>query len=56
MLTWRPTPWRAVQEAAWRALHMFARDYSLSEEAAKNCELEGRRHVWKEKTERCPRA
>ena len=56
VLTWRPTPWRAVQEAAWRALHMFARDYSLSEEAAKNCELEGRRHVWKEKTERCPRA
>jgi len=25
VLTWRPTP--------WRALHMFARDYSLSEES-----------------------
>src|SRR5437870_6321355 len=29
VLHWWPTPWRAVQEAAWRALHTaFARDYS----------------------------
>jgi len=27
-LYWCPTPWRAVQEAAWRALSTpFARDY-----------------------------
>ena len=33
VLTWWPTPWRAVQEAAWGALHTpFARDYSLGEE------------------------
>ena len=32
VLSWWPTPWRAVQEAAWRALNTpFAQDYSLSE-------------------------
>ena len=35
VLRWWPTPWRAVQEAAWRALNTpFAQDYSLSEESA----------------------
>jgi len=34
VLSWWPTPWRAVQEAAWRALNTpFAQDYSLSEES-----------------------
>ena len=33
VLRWSPTPWRAVQEAAWRALHTpFAEDCSLTEE------------------------
>jgi len=33
VLRWWPTPWRAVQEAAWRALNTpFAQDYSFSEE------------------------
>ena len=30
VLYWCPTPWRAVQEAAWRALSTpFAQDYSV---------------------------
>jgi len=34
MLYWCPTPWRAVQEAAWRALNMpFAHDYSVVNES-----------------------
>ena len=34
VLHWWPTPWRAVQEAAWRALHTpFPQDYSLREES-----------------------
>ena len=34
VLSWWPTPWQAVQEAAWRALNTpFAQDYSLSEES-----------------------
>ena len=33
VLHWWPTPWRAVQDVAWRALHTpFAQNYSLSEE------------------------
>jgi len=33
VVAWWPTPWRAVQEAAWRALHTpFAKDCALSEE------------------------
>jgi len=34
VLSWWPTPWQAVQEAAWGALNTpFAQDYSLSEES-----------------------
>ena len=34
VLTWWPTPWRAVQEAAWRALNTpLAQEYSLIEES-----------------------
>jgi len=34
VLHWWPTPWRVVQEAAWRALKMsFAEDYSLTDES-----------------------
>ena len=34
VLHWWPTPWRAVQEAAWRALSTpFARDYSVIDES-----------------------
>jgi hypothetical protein len=34
VLYWCPTPWRAVQEAAWRALNtLFARDYSVIDES-----------------------
>ena len=34
VLGWWPTPWQAVQEAAWRALNTpFTQDYSLSEES-----------------------
>ena len=30
VLYWWPTPWRAVQEAAWQALNTpFAHDYSV---------------------------
>jgi len=34
VLYWCPTPWRAVQEAAWRALSTpFARDYSVIDQS-----------------------
>src|SRR2546426_1442280 len=34
VLHWWPTPWRAVQEGAWRALNRpFAEDCSLREES-----------------------
>ena len=34
MLHWWATPWRAVQEAAWRALSTpFARDYSVIDDS-----------------------
>ncbi len=34
VLTWWLTPWRAVQEAAWRAPKTtFAEDYSLTDES-----------------------
>src|SRR5207245_4950146 len=34
VLTWWPTPWRAVHEAAWRALNTpFAHDYSVVNES-----------------------
>lgn len=34
VLTWRSTPWRAVHQAAWRALHARpAQDLSLTEES-----------------------
>ena len=34
VLYWWPTPWRAVQEAAWRALNTpFAHDYSVVNES-----------------------
>ena len=34
VLTWWPTPWRAVQEAAWGALNAsFAMDYSVIDES-----------------------
>ena len=34
VLYWWPTPWRAVQEAAWRALSTpFARDYSVIDDS-----------------------
>ena len=34
VLTWWPTPWRAIQEAAWRALsNPFAHDYSVVNES-----------------------
>src|SRR5437867_7925632 len=34
VLCWRPTPWRAIQEAAWRALSTpFARDYSVIDDS-----------------------
>jgi hypothetical protein len=33
VLTWWPTPWRAVQEGAWCTLNTpFAEDHSVSEE------------------------
>jgi len=33
VISWWPTPWRAVQEAAWRALHApVAQDYSVIDE------------------------
>jgi len=33
VLHWWPTPWRAVQEAAWRALSTpFTRDYSVMDD------------------------
>ena len=33
VLRWWPTPWRAVQEAAWSALNTpLAQDHSVSEE------------------------
>ena|SRR5438094_9912722 len=34
VVMWWPTPWRAVQEAAWKALNTpFAKDYSLLNES-----------------------
>src|SRR3989442_15982627 len=34
VVTWWPTPWRAVQEAAWRALNTsLAKDYSAIDES-----------------------
>ena len=34
VLTWWPTPWRAVHEAAWRALNTpMAQDYPVIEES-----------------------
>ena len=34
VLSWWKTPWRAVQEAAWRALNMpMVTDYSLTDES-----------------------
>jgi len=33
VLSWWPTPWRAVQEAAWRTLNTpFTRDYSVMDD------------------------
>src|SRR5438309_10830837 len=37
VLHWWPTPWRAVQEAAWWALHTpLAQDYSLTGESPRS--------------------
>src|SRR2546422_6077516 len=48
VLHWWPTPWRAVQEAAWRALHTaFARDYSLSEESPRRARAVAVRGSWR---------
>ncbi len=33
VLSWWQTPWRAVQEAAWRALNAPMTDYSATEES-----------------------
>src|SRR5438445_9711364 len=33
VIMWWPTPWQAVQEAAWQALNTpFAQDYSLNDD------------------------